>query len=789
MEHEKIPTSRQSQNDLKAEALEFARILSDKYLVQRDFNSLLHVMDENISCIGTGEDEISYNLEDLEISLSRELSEYSDGFHIAEQWFNAVPCSDTYCLVYGGVKAVPQDSTFSENKQRFTLLLNKTPQGMKLVHMHLSRPDEGQELGHYYVQKSARADSTELRQTLDIRNRQLEVLNRNIPGGAHQCKNDSNLTLITMSDSFLAMFGYSREEISTLFHNNFIEMVHPDDRTTLLSTTHEQLRKGRDIELEYRVLCKNGTPMWILDKGRLLEDGDGGENFYCLLIELTERKKEQEDLRLSLERHQVIMDQATDIIFEWDIQKDTLLFSKNWYKKFGYDAIDTKISERIPNSNNIYPDDIQAFIKIMQETEAGVPYSETEFRIRDIIGQYYWCRIRATTQFNSEGQPIKAVGVIVDIDNEKKRVQELVDQAQKDPLTGLYNKETVKIMVESLLALDNIETIRALLILDIDNFKSVNDTYGHLVGDNLLSDVAVAIKDNICENDVAGRIGGDEFLIFLSEMKGEREVEKKAEKLLDNLHMITPVEGVAPISCSIGVALSKPGEADYRTLYKYADLALYARKKAGRGGVTFYTPEFMKKPDEILKTAIGENIVSEEMQTTGMRLSQYAFRILYSATDIEASVIRLLEIIGRSYDVSRAYIFESSDDGLTCSNTFEWCASGVEPQIKNLQNISYIDELGDYIKNFDKSGIFYCSEIENTHPDVFTVLEPQGIRSMLQCAMLDEGELVGYVGFDECRQNRSWTKKQMAAFKLTAGVFSTFIVKHRQKQRLICNEL
>lgn len=761
---------------LKAEALEFAQTLAEQYFVKRNFDRLAQSLDEEISCIGTGEDEISLNAREMEVALSREFHEYPGEFTIDRQWLRAVPCSDTCCLVYGLVNAVPRDRSLSDNKQRFTLLLDKTPLGMKIVHMHFSHPDEQQERGHYYVQRAARASNKELRQKLDIRTQQLDVLNRNIPGGAHQCKNDARFTLISMSDSFLSMVGYTREEIETLFHNHFIEMVYPADRTTLLDTTREQLKKGRDIELEYRLTRKTGPPIWILDKGRLLDGGSGEENFFCLLIEITDRKQAQEALRLSLDRHQIIVNQTTDIIFEWDIPNDTLLFSPNWRKKFGYDAISEEISRRIPLSPNIHPDDIPCFVKIMKDIAAGTPYSESEFRIR------------VTTQFDADGRPIKAVGVIVDIDNEKKQVQVLLNQAQKDALTGLYNKEITRTMVERLRTANPAGALQAMLILDIDHFKKVNDTYGHLAGDSLLSDVAATIKANLREHDIAGRIGGDEFLIFLSQVSDRTDITKRVEMLLDKLGMITPEKGAAPISCSIGAVIPDFDETDYRTIYKHADLALYARKNSGRSGFTLYTPELLKNPEADRRTAVDEKMVSDGMETSDAQLSQYAFRMLYSATDTAAAVNRLLEIIGRSYDVSRAYIFENSRDGLYCSNTFEWCADGVVPQRERLQNLPYTGNLDgvpdDYRKNFDEHGIFYCSNIKKTPPRVRAILEPQGIRSLLQCAMLDEQEFVGYVGFDECRENKQWTTQQMAAFKLTADVLSTFIVKLRQKQRL-----
>lgn len=767
---------------LRQEALLFAEQLSDQYFVRRELDNLSQYMDDNVSWIGSGQYELGRNLMEAKRCLAQELTKYESPFAIIAHQFEAQPQSHTLCLVYGTLHIVPEDSTLSDENIRISVLVEKTSDGMKLVHLHLSHPDSALDDGHLYAPKALRGDAKALRLALDARGRQLENLIRNIPGGAHQCKNDPNLTLLSMSDGFLTMFGYTREEVKKRFNDQFLEMVYPGDRAGLLKNANEQLQTGNAIELEYRVMHKNGSPIWILDKARLIEDGQGGTCFYCLLIEITDRKKAQEELRLSLERHQVIMDQATDIIFEWDICADKLSFSPNWKKKFGYNPIDNRISGQIPLSQNIHPDDIPAFVKIMQDTAAGVPYSETEFRIKDKSEQYLWCRIRATAQFDSEHRAIKAVGVIVDIDGEKKEKQALWDMAQKDALTGLYNKNAVSALVQRRMESLGCSTVHALLILDVDFFKEVNDTYGHLCGDSLLSNVAATLQSRVRSTDLVGRIGGDEFLIYLPEVKNEAAALRKAEKLLEALTQLTPENGAPPITCSIGIVVAPCGDEDYETLYKNADLALYHRKNNGRGGVTVYNMGFCgSSPMESRSTVMDSEIEGGRVDN---HMSQYCFRALYSAKDTESAIQRLLEIIGRSYDVSRTYIFEDSDDGLLCSNTFEWCADNVKPQITELQNLSYIDDLDDYKKNFDENGLFYLADVRDTPPNLRSVLEPQGIRSMLQCAILDEGKFVGYIGFDECRNYRAWGSKQVDAFKITADVLSTFLVRLRQKQKL-----
>ena len=133
----------------------------------------------------------------------------------------------------------------------------------------------------------------------------------------------------------------------------------------------------------------------------------------------------------------------------------------------------------------------------MQKVIKGVPYAEAELRIAGAEGKYIWCRIRMTTQFDDSGKAVKAVGVILDIDSEKRRIQELSDRAQKDALTKLYNKETAVQIIQNRLERNNENKSYAMLIIDIDNFKQINDYYGHMFGDAILAESAFRLTETV----------------------------------------------------------------------------------------------------------------------------------------------------------------------------------------------------------------------------------------------------------------------------------------------------
>ncbi|WP_195270005.1 diguanylate cyclase [Eubacterium sp. 1001713B170207_170306_E7] len=627
---------------------------------------------------------------------------------------------------------------------------------------------------------------------LDARNRDLQQLTENIPGGIFRCLYDARLTILQVNDGFLSMFGYTRSEIREKFNDSFFAMIDPRDRAATWQEVERQMGLSNTKQIEYRVTRGDGRTIWVLDKGQLITTSDGPPSFYCILIDDTAGKEAQENLRLSLERHEIIMDQANDIIFEWDIRRDNFVFSHNWQKKFGYQPITENVSVNLTAKSHLHPADVPVFAGILNRIRNGESYVEAEVRIQKNDGLYLWCRVRITAQYDESGHPFKAVGVFVDIDNERKKSEELTQKAQRDTLTKLYNKGTAESLIESQLSFCEENTRCALMIIDIDNFKNVNDTRGHLFGDAFLMEISAKIQSLFRSSDIVGRIGGDEFIVFLRDIPATAVATAKAVQVLENFHHLDEFNfDGGDTSCSIGIACYPDNAVDFHALYKCADYALYQAKRQGKNQFVVFnqTIEDMAFKDAAsgMYSAVGARIDSDTESVPhalNSQLVEYVFRILYQSIDLEAAVSSILEIVGRQFDVSRVYIFENSEDDLYCSNTFEWCNEGITPEIENLALLSYEDDLkGHYLENFDENGIFYCQDIRTLSEAEYAILAPQGVKSLLQCAINDNGHAKGYVGFDECRSNRLWTQEQVSALSFIAEILSTFLLKKRAQDR------
>lgn len=617
-----------------------------------------------------------------------------------------------------------------------------------------------------------------------------QLLTERLLGGIQKCQYDQHFTMAEVNQGFLDLVGYTREEIQERFQNRYMEMIYPADRERTARQIREQLHQGVSAELEYRIMTKTGASIWVLDRCLLVHEPDGKEYLYCILIDITQAKQAEEDLRLSLERHKLIMNQTNDIIFEWDIEKDELIFSSNWEKEYGYTPITKQASLFLSKASHVHPEDLPALMRCRGEILSGAAYKEIEIRLAGKDGQYRWSRCRLTTQFDEQGKPLKAVGVLIDIDDQKRQAQELIDRAERDLLTKLYNKTSSRARIENYLQNRQPGEMAALMVIDIDDFKRVNDRYGHMFGDAVLTELASTIAGFFRGQDIVGRIGGDEFTVFMTGLPNREIAERRAEQIIETFQgMLRENMQELTLSCSIGLAFSQDVGDTYQTLFEQADRALYQSKAAGKNRYSVYEKSVMDLPFGLNPESPANNrtqIDSDGMSETGLsNLINLTFQKLYETEDFDQAVHSILEMVGKLFNVSRVYIFENIPDDEHCSNTFEWCNDSIEPAKEMLQNIRYKDLGGDYRDHFQEGGIFYCPDVKKLPAELQEILKPQGILAMLQCAIRDGGAFKGYVGFDDCVIHRLWTREQISALIFVAQLLSTFLLKKRAQDQVI----
>lgn len=435
------------------------------------------------------------------------------------------------------------------------------------------------------------------KQYIEAKNRDLKSLTSNVPGGVHRCKIvDGEFYFNFLSGGCLNLLGYEKNEFKDIYNKKMIDLVYENDRKRLIREIKEQLNKSSRYTVEYRIKQKDGSIIWVLDNGQIIKDRDGNVFSYNVTINITKSKIIMEELKHSEERYRIIMSQTEDIIFEWDVINDTVNFSENWKNRFDSLQVIQNVSKTMYHTNIIYKDDVSKFGKMLNDIIKGNIYGEEEIRLKKNNGEYIWCKIRITAMFDENGDIFKAVGVITNIHKEKLETEELLFKAQRDSLTGLFNKGNTQSIIEEYLKNNESNGSGALFVIDVDNFKSVNDNLGHLVGDRVLKSISSMLLEVFSENSIVGRIGGDEFLVFLKDINSEEILCKKADELVvafgrNFIGEITEYR----VSGSIGIALYPQHGKSFKELFENADKAVYLAKKKGKDTYCIFNESLTKE--------------------------------------------------------------------------------------------------------------------------------------------------------------------------------------------------
>lgn len=409
-------------------------------------------------------------------------------------------------------------------------------------------------------------------------------------------------------------------------------------------------------------------------------------------------------------------------------------------------------------------------------------YINIEFRVVKKNGDLAWLSINGYR--NHDDQMVDLLNTyiadITYIKNENERLRAIVDTmscgVSIDSLTGLYNKDFTKKNIEEYLLGEGRNKRHCFMITDIDDFKDINDNLGHMVGDSVLAETGCKVKSLIRRDDIIGRVGGDGFVVFIKDIKNKDIIYDKANEICKAFRE-TCINGDDnyKISCSIGISIYPSDGTTYDELFKKADLALNNVKYNGKDCFQIHN-NYMERVEQVANSVENPNV--------DKRIVSIVVNNFLKSESIKDGINKALEIIGNYYGVSRTYIFENSDDGKYCRNTYEWCADGINPQIDNLQKIDVVSTY-TYDDYFDEDGILHFRDIEilkNYSPELYEILNKQGIKAILQCKINEEFK--GFIGFDDCERKRFWEISEIRSLMMLSKIITGYIVKLRKSEKL-----
>ena len=420
--------------------------------------------------------------------------------------------------------------------------------------------------------------------------------------------------------------GRSLEELAD---EGWQDVLYPGDRHTFKTNWRQLIAENLAFSCELRVvrhlddvrLCHFDT---VIQESEIPNDSFGPDmvkvrRFVGTLTDVTEQKKIEQALSQSEARWQFALDGSDQGVWDWNIDSGTTYFSDKWAAMVGLRPQDLE-----SNINQwhrlIHPEDLETVNAAINNHLGSISeLFNCEHRLKTSEGAYIWFLAKGkVVERDAFGRPIRMIGTHTDISDRKLKEAHIHHLAYHDQLTSLPNRMLLKEEVNLRLSIvKRYDKHGALLFLDLDRFKLVNDSMGHHKGDQLLKQVAKRLSSCIRSGDLLARIGGDEFVILLGQQSDDRHqtasnAHQMAEKILDTVSYSFDLGGhVVTSGASIGITIYPSDGSTYEELLKHADTAMYQAKKQGRNCFHFYEKEL---EDEVQANLRLENDLRRAIQ-------------------------------------------------------------------------------------------------------------------------------------------------------------------------------
>ena len=618
---------------------------------------------------------------------------------------------------------------------------------------------------------------------LSTQNNFLQTLYSKMQTGLVQCvMEDSALRMIWANEATFQIYGCTREWYEKTYGKSLERFVFVED-WPFVKEQLEQLQAGDEIkEYEHRYINYFGQLRWLHVNALKLVNDNKEEVIQLIFADVTHSKQLETDLEHEKERYKIALDSSSDVIFEYDLVSDE-------YISYG-SFVDSSVPKSKPIRTTSYKrkllkgkicdkENISAYENFLAgNTEESIEVREKY--MEQGREKHIWVSMEGTPIYE-HGILVKVIGKKTNITEKKQKEKEALEVVQRDRLTKLYTRNVGEKLIREYLEEKSEEEIGSFLLIDLDNFQAINDTYGYTFGDAILEEVAEVIKAATRQNDISVRYGGDEFLILMKNTEqGRTDVYgKRIYQKICNLY--AGEDENIKVSCSVGMVSTEISQ-DYQTLFQCADSMLAYVKNHGKSDAICYSLN-SKAVQEMKGTMYMENVedlaVDEVYSEKDNKdIVAFAFSILEQTKDIRSAINLLLGKIGRQISLNKISIIETDANFLSNIVTYEWVAKREYHDSICKYNISE-EELEHWKNCFDAEGLFVMEdEWRHRFTDAVKLEENEPRqRNQLYSAIYEEGEFKGAVVFEHSDPLYVWPRDMKTKLKEVSKIISTHITK------------
>ena len=463
------------------------------------------------------------------------------------------------------------------------------------------------------------------------------------PMGVAVLKGGHSLQIDIANAEFMKAIGHG-EQAEPERSRDFYDCVYLQDAGAFEDMIEKCREQKRAEEIEVRIISGQGQICWVKFWCSIYYYKDAVP-YYLLICKNTNDRKELEDELLLLNEQYSMLEEVTDDVpFEYDVKGKRFRIPHKYHINGRLQKDDQDYMEIEKWLAFIHKDEQTLYREVIQNASEREMSGSFDYRMNTALGggipQYCWYRTVYRSIRGTNGKILKIIGRSYDISSDRKIQEQLSEEMRRDPLTHLYNKVATGEEAERILK-EYPEGTHVLFLIDIDNFKSINDTFGHTVGDTVISDIASALEEQFPDHKLVGRVGGDEFLVLMDNTTLKQAEQKAKELCRHGEKKLVGDDAVIHVTMSVGLAVSGQDGNCYTELFDQADRAMYAIKRSGKSNYAFAGKNKTVHTKRNIDTC-GKDVDYEKKQGMDKEFLNTAFLLLSHARDMNGSLNVLL---------------------------------------------------------------------------------------------------------------------------------------------------
>lgn len=575
---------------------------------------------------------------------------------------------------------------------------------------------------------------------------------------------------IVKADESLFMF---LGEISNLI---FTRVIYPSDLAKF-ETAIKEADEGQQIYVSIRLRGRDGVYKWMHIMISPYPDRQSGKYYSLEITDISTLKQQNDEIRAVMEMQTEFLSIIGDYLFTYDISRDSfrIILPGNGNQNIVlYEGkLGVWTTEKLDNGL-VDSQSIQDFEGLCMAMASGESYfsRDIKMKIADYDNVMYWYTFKGKRILKNDDGIIIAGAVCITHGKEDKAADISVQDELRDAGTDLLNKKAITNYARKLID-KRVGHKVTIAIIDIDDFKSVNDTYGHMFGDEVLRDVAGILKKTVGRNGLCGRIGGDEMFIVMEHLEDDESIRTVFRTIKNNVSWLyhNDPRNINKIICSIGAASYPDDAKDLDTLFSIADKMLYLAKEKGKNRYIIYRPDLHER------YILGEN------PTATTEKVFYKYRKLRIVNDFIQQYIchykskkECLEMVMSAFEMDSIFLYDMY------AGT-RYVLSGNVPEYE--ENGEFLKE-DNYIPDFRDDGIKTVWNIilyERKAPHMYEAFEKMGIKQFIQviaCVDRSKSDSCFVISFNRNSQLNKWPEMDVDYLGIIGNVIGEEYMKEKK---------